>query len=601
MSGPKACPLCYILLMSEQKIPNTPLYFLWYLGSKYKFLGIASFLLVLVAETLNILIFYVSAKLVDAFTSAQTLVEQKEVLIHWGGVFLLAYIGNSLFYRLSGFTAIGWIIKFHKDGYNELFEYMTKHSHVYFSNRFAGALSNKISNAVDSAAGIMFQILWTFFSEFIGLVVTLVLFFSIDVRVGSILLAMFIVVLAFNIFAVKRRRPLVVTYAEASSKSRGEGVDTITNISAVRQFVQRKSELQRLSDIFTDRARKDVKQSFFGEWIMVVNSILSIIMTAVVIVLLYILLSQGLITAGTLVLVLALLGRVGHMFVTTGQALNRFIRDYGNIEEGLKEILVDHEIADIPDAKNLKVSTATIDWKNVTFEYGDNKVFNEFDLIIPAGQRVGLVGPSGAGKTTFVSLLLRQHDLSSGEILIDGQNIAEVTQDSLRENIAVVPQEPLLFHRTIRENIAYGKPDATDNEIMAVARLAKAHEFIKDLAQGYDTLVGERGIKLSGGQKQRVAIARAMLKDAPILVLDEATSALDSESEVAIQQALHKLMEGKTVIAIAHRLSTLREMDRIIVLEGGKIVEDGSHDSLLQYGGVYSRLWKHQAGGFLQE
>ena len=589
--------------MSEQKIPipSTPLRFLWYLGSKYKLLGIVAFLLVLVAETLNILIFYVSAKLVDAFTSAQTLVEQKEVLIHWGGVFLLAYIGNSLFYRLSGFTAIGWIIKFHKDGYDELFEYMTKHSHVYFSNRFAGALSNKISNAVDSAAGIMFQILWTFFSEFIGLVVTLVLFFSIDVRVGLILLGMFLVVLVFNIFAVRRRRPLVVTYAEASSKSRGEGVDTITNISAVRQFVQRKSELQRLSDIFSDRASKDTRQSFFGEWIMVINSIFSIIMTAVVIVLLYILLSQELITAGTLVLVLALLGRVGHMFVTTGQALNRFIRDYGNIEEGLKEILVDHEITDIPDAKKLQVSSAAMNWKSVTFEYGDNKVFNEFDLTIPAGQRVGLVGPSGAGKTTFVSLLLRQHDLSSGEILIDGQNIAEVTQDSLRENIAVVPQEPLLFHRSIRENIAYGKPDATDNEIMAVARLAKAHEFIKDLAEGYDTLVGERGIKLSGGQKQRVAIARAMLKDAPILVLDEATSALDSESEVAIQQALHKLMEGKTVIAIAHRLSTLREMDRIIVLEGGKIVEDGSHDSLLQHDGVYSRLWKHQAGGFLQD
>lgn len=595
--------MCYILLMSEQKIPipSTPLRFLWYLGSKYKLLGIVAFLLVLVAETLNILIFYVSAKLVDAFTSAQTLVEQKEVLIHWGGLFLLAYIGNSLFYRLSGFTAIGWVIKFHKDGYDELFEYMTKHSHVYFSNRFAGALSNKISNAVDSAAGIMFQILWTFFSEFIGLVVTLVLFFSIDVRVGLILLGMFLVVLVFNIFAVRRRRPLVVTYAEASSKSRGEGVDTITNISAVRQFVQRKSELQRLSDIFSDRASKDTRQSFFGEWIMVINSIFSIIMTAVVIVLLYILLSQELITAGTLVLVLALLGRVGHMFVTTGQALNRFIRDYGNIEEGLKEILVDHEITDIPDAKKLQVSSAAMNWKSVTFEYGDNKVFNEFDLTIPAGQRVGLVGPSGAGKTTFVSLLLRQHDLSSGEILIDGQNIAEVTQDSLRENIAVVPQEPLLFHRSIRENIAYGKPDATDNEIMAVARLAKAHEFIKDLAEGYDTLVGERGIKLSGGQKQRVAIARAMLKDAPILVLDEATSALDSESEVAIQQALHKLMEGKTVIAIAHRLSTLREMDRIIVLEGGKIVEDGSHDSLLQHDGVYSRLWKHQAGGFLQD
>ena len=300
-------------------------------------------------------------------------------------------------------------------------------------------------------------------------------------------------------------------------------------------------------------------------------------------------------------MVVNVLGRMTEAIVFIGSMMNGFIRVYGEIEEGLDTVLEDHEIADIPEAKSLEVDEAVLEWNNVTFNYGENKVFDEFDLTIPSGQRVGLVGPSGAGKTTFVSLLLRQHDLTSGAILIDGQNIAEVTQDSLRENIAVVPQEPLLFHRTIRENIAYGKPDATDNEIMAVARLAKAHEFIKDLPLGYDTLVGERGVKLSGGQKQRVAIARAMLKDAPILVLDEATSALDSESEVAIQQALHKLMVGKTVIAIAHRLSTLREMDRIIVLEGGKIVEDGSHDSLLQYGGVYARLWTHQAGGFLQE
>jgi ABC-type multidrug transport system fused ATPase/permease subunit len=263
--------------------------------------------------------------------------------------------------------------------------------------------------------------------------------------------------------------------------------------------------------------------------------------------------------------------------------------------------LADHEIKDVNDASELKVESGIIEWKNVSFEYGEKRVFDAFDLVIPSGQRVGLVGPSGAGKSTFVSLLLRQHDLSSGTVLIDGQNIAEVTQESLRENIAVVPQEPMLFHRSIRENIAYGKVGATDEEIMTVARLANAHDFIKDLSEGYDTLVGERGVKLSGGQKQRVAIARAMLKDAPVLLLDEATSALDSESEVAIQKALHKLMEGKTVIAIAHRLSTLREMDRIIVLENGKIVEDGSHAALLEYDGVYSRLWKHQAGGFLQE
>lgn len=587
--------------MSEQKIPNTPLRFLWYLGSKYKFLGIVSFMLVLAAETLNVLIFYVSAGLVDAFTTAQSISEQKEVLYFWGGLFLLVYAGNSLFYRLSGFTAIGWIIKFHKDGYDELYEYLTRHSHNYFSNRFAGALSNKISNAVDSAAGLMFQILWTFFSELIGLAVTLALFFYVDVRLGAIILAVFIIVLVFNIIAVRKRRPLVVTYAAATSKSRGEGVDTITNISAVRQFVQRKSELRRLSDIFSDRAAKDVKQSFFGEWIMVINALFSVAMTAIVIFLLYALLSQQLITAGTLVLVLGLLGRVGYMFVTTGQAMNRFIRDYGNIEEGLKEILIEHEIEDRNESKTLVAKGGEIEWKGVSFEYGNNKVFDSFNLIIPAGQRIGLVGASGAGKTTFVSLLLRQHDLTGGEILIDGQNIADVSQDSLRESMAVVPQEPMLFHRSIRENIAYSKPEASDNEIMAVARQAQAYDFVRDLPEGYDTLVGERGVKLSGGQKQRVAIARAMLKDAPILLLDEATSALDSESEVAIQKALHKLMEGKTVIAIAHRLSTLREMDRIIVLENGKIVEDGSHTALLEYDGVYSRLWKHQAGGFLQE
>jgi len=289
------------------------------------------------------------------------------------------------------------------------------------------------------------------------------------------------------------------------------------------------------------------------------------------------------------------------MFVTIGHAMNRFIREYGNVEEGLREILVDREIKDVSNASDLVVAKGAISWNKVQFEYGTNAVFDNFELSIKPGQRIGLVGPSGAGKTTFVSLLLRQHDIDSGDILIDGQNISQVTQDSLRENIAVVPQEPLLFHRTIRENIAYGKPDATDEEIIAVAQKAQAHDFIMQLETGYDTLVGERGIKLSGGQKQRVAIARAMLKDAPILVLDEATSALDSESEVEIQKALEILMEGKTVIAVAHRLSTLRKMDRILVLETGKIVEDGSHDELTQSGGTYQRLWEHQAGGFLQE
>jgi ATP-binding cassette subfamily B protein len=582
-------------------IPHTPLRFMWYLGSKYKFLAAISFLLVFLAETLNIMIFYVSAKLVDNFSTAQNLSEQKEVLYVWGGLFLLVTAGNLLFYRISGFTAIAWIIKFHKDGYQELYEYLSKHSHDYFGNRFGGALSNKISNAVDSSAGLMFQVLWTFFSEFIGLVATLILFFLIDARLGLALLGILVVVFIFNIYAVKKRRPLVVEYAKASSKSRGEGVDMITNIGAVRQFVQHKLELQRLSHIFTDRAEKDVTQSFFGEMIMVVNTFFAILMTAIILVLLYVLLSQGSLTAGTLVLVLGLLGRVGYMFITVGQALNRFIRDYGNIEEGLSEILIPQEITDAPSASILNTNQGEIRWKDVEYAYAVNKVFDNFNLTIKPGQRIGLVGASGAGKSTFVSLLLRQHEVTAGAILIDGQNIAEVTQDSLRKAIAVVPQEPALFHRSIRENITYGKPDATQSEIEEVARKAQAHDFIMALPEGYATLVGERGVKLSGGQKQRVAIARAMLKDAPILVLDEATSALDSESEVEIQKALHVLMGGKTVIAVAHRLSTLREMDRIIVLENGKIIEDGTHETLKDAGGTYAKLWNHQAGGFVGE
>lgn len=581
-------------------IPRTPLKFLWYISSRYKTLGIVSLLLVLTAEIANILIFYVSAQLVERFTQAGSTVEQTHTVLYWGGLFLALYAAHLIFYRLSGYTLIYWIIKFHQDGYNILYSYLVKHSHTYFSDRFAGALSNKVSNAMDSSAGLMFQIVWTFFSEFIGLVVTLVLFFNVDVRIGAILLAITIAVFVFNVLAVKRRRPFVVMYAESASKSRGEGVDVISNISAVRLFSQYENELQRLAGFFAERSKRDVKQSFFGENIMVVNTFFAILMTALILGTLYLLMQEEAISVGVFVLVLGLLGRVGHLFITTGQALNRFIREYGNIEEGLKEILLPHTVTDIRNAKTLQISTGKINFNQVLFSHESVEVFNDFSLSIPAGQRLGLVGPSGAGKSTFVSLLLRQYDIESGSIEIDGQNIAEVTQGSLRAAIAVVPQEPALFHRTIRENIAYGKPNATEEEIIEVAKKAYAHDFITSLPLGYDTLVGERGVKLSGGQKQRIAIARAMLKNAPILILDEATSALDSESEVEIQKALHILMVGKTVIAIAHRLSTLREMDRIIVLENGVIAEDGTHDTLLTYGGTYARLWAHQAGGFLE-
>jgi ATP-binding cassette subfamily B multidrug efflux pump len=312
---------------------------------------------------------------------------------------------------------------------------------------------------------------------------------------------------------------------------------------------------------------------------------------------------QGAATAGDIVLIISLVGGLGYRMEELGREINDFAETYGEISEGLEDIINPHDIEDKPGAEPLHVAAASVSFENVSFIYkeGISQVMQDFSLEIPAGQKVGLVGRSGAGKSTLVRLLLRHYELASGEIKIGSTNIAKVTQDSLRETIGVVPQEPLLFHRTIRENIAYGKLDATDAEIVRAATLAQADGFIERLPQKYETMVGERGVKLSGGERQRIALARAILKPSKVLLLDEATSALDSESEAAIQKALHVLMEGKTVIAIAHRLSTLREMDRLLVLDKGKIIEDGTHDELIKKGGLYAELWSHQSGGYIQD
>ena len=585
----------------KEHIPDKPLKFLWFTIKPHLKWAAIAFSAVTIAEVAGASTPFFFGKIVDAATGVGEQAASFDLVWFWVFTYIAVLLVMYIAYRISGFTGMRYVTRTHVTGYNKLFEYLSYHSHTYFANRFAGSVANKVSHAAHGAEQLADNFLWNFYTRFIYFVVAGVLMFITSTTIGFIYLALLAVILVLNYFLVKHRRPFVVEHAEAHSALRGVSVDVITNIAAVHQYARRARELRLVDQYVEKKKSTDITQWELEEWALVINNVLILVSISGMLLIMTSLFRVGEITLGDFVLVITLMfGMIGTL-TFIGQNMGRFIRIYGETEEGLEEILKSHDITDFPKAKKLKVTDGEISFKEMGFSYGTRRVFGEFDLTIHGGQRIGLVGPSGSGKTTFVSLLLRQQDVHEGEIQIDGQNIRKMTLDSLRSNIAIVPQEPLLFHRSILENIAYGEPNATQAEVEQAAQRAQAHDFIVDLPDGYNTLVGERGVKLSGGQRQRVAIARAILKNAPILVLDEATSSLDSESEAAIQKALQELMKGKTVIAIAHRLSTIKSMDRILVLEEGEIVEDGNHDKLVDEGGTYARLWNHQAGGFLAD
>jgi ATP-binding cassette subfamily B protein len=380
--------------------------------------------------------------------------------------------------------------------------------------------------------------------------------------------------------------------------------DAITNVNTITTFASEKQEFKRFEKATDEKYNASLNLFRYA----MKTEVMSHSMTASINM---IALTVGILAVTTyhakvsvLVLAIAYTSAITERLWQFGRTVRNINKALGDAAEMTEILQLEPEIKDPTEPKKLIIKEGSIDFENVKFSYAENKsraVFPDLSLHVPGGQKFGLVGHSGGGKTTITKLVLRFMDIQGGKITIDGTDIRDVTQHDLRSQISYVPQEPLLFHRSIAENIGYGKPGATEAEIIRAAKLAHAHEFIKDLPHGYDTMVGERGVKLSGGQRQRVAIARAMLKDAPILVLDEATSALDSESEKLIQDALWKLMQGRTAIVIAHRLSTVQHMDQIVVLEQGKIVEQGSHKELLEQNGVYAGLWNHQSGGFLEE
>jgi len=483
--------------------------------------------------------------------------------------------------------------------------YTLGHSLGYFQGDFAGRLANRIMQAGPAIREIAVTILDTLVYVAVFAATALGLFATISPWLA---LPMGLWILGYLLllrYFVPRAQKRSLANADARSVTVGRIVDSYTNILTVKLFARAEEERSAV------RAALDTGTRAFLHMLRLITNVTGVLAVMNSLLLFSIsalslhLWTRGAVTPGEIAAGLALVMRILAMSGWVMQTVRGVFENVGVVQESMSTIARPHGLIDAPDARPLRVSRGEVRFERVSFHYGrEEGVIDDLSFAIAPGEKVGLVGASGAGKSTIASLLLRLHDLESGRILIDGQDIARVTQDSLRRHIAVVTQDTSLLHRSIRDNIAYGRPEASEAEIVRAAALAHADEFIAELEddkgrRGYDARVGERGVKLSGGQRQRIAIARVILKDAPILVLDEATSALDSEVEAAIQEALAALMEGKTVIAIAHRLSTIAALDRLIVLDRGRIVEEGSHAELLRRGGVYARLWHRQSGGFL--
>jgi len=584
-------------------IPKKPLSFAFFVSRPFWKWALPTLFAVLVAETLGVSLSYFFGRFIQSVSDLEGLrTTSLNQVWYDAGLYALMLLLMGMSWRISGFCGMRWVTYARTRAYDVLFAYLTQHSRQYFASRFAGSLSQKISNASNGVDHILPALIWNWFARIIQITATLLFISQVHANLGWFVGGWLAALIGINAFFVKWKLPLSYANAEAYSTLKGKIVDIASNIVAVHHYARHPEEEINMQAANQNYRKTSLRSWFFSEIILSLNSLLQVAFFVGIIFISLWYWQQGLVSIGELVMIISLVIQLEAALVFIGMDLNKFMELLGEIKEGLDEILKPHEIQESPTATVLKVQKGNILLQNVGFTYEEKtSVFQKLNLEIPAGEKVGIVGSSGGGKTTLTHLLLRMDDPQSGQIFIDGQDIKSVTLKSLRKSIAFVPQDPALFHRTITENIGYGAKKAPRKDIEKAAKMAQAHDFITKLPEQYKTIVGERGVKLSGGQRQRIAIARAMLKNAPILILDEATSSLDSESEGEIQKALQKLMEKKTVVAIAHRLSTLRKMDRILVVNKGRVVEDGNHQQLLRKKGLYARLWTHQVGGFLQD
>ncbi|MFA5744765.1 MAG: ABC transporter ATP-binding protein [Candidatus Paceibacterota bacterium] len=520
------------------------------------------------------------------------------ILAIFGAINFIGWIGH----RVNMFAVLRLESRVMTDLYQNAFNYLLKHSHDFFVSNFTGTLTRRVTRYARAFEQVFDNILFNFLSAFLLAVGIISVLSTRSPLLGIGLFTWTVVFVYLQFRMMHMLQPLRATRTEEDSNVTGYLSDTVLNHSAITTFASTQYESSRFKETITRwyTATRSVWDTEM--WIYGVQGLFALGIEVALLAGAVLLWQRGLITVGDFVLiqvyVLSLLDRIWGI----GRNMRQLYDAFADATEMLDILELPQAIQDSSDAKPFQVTEGAITFENVRFEYHDGQtVLNNFSLAVAPHEKVALIGSSGAGKTTIAKLLLRLYDITGGIISIDGQNIAQITQESLRASIAFVSQEPMLFHRSLMDNIRYGKHDATDEEVIEAAKQAHCFEFISKYPEGFNTMVGERGVKLSGGERQRVAIARAILKNAPILVLDEATSSLDSESEKFIQESLTRLMEGKTVIAIAHRLSTVMHMDRLIVMEKGSVVLSGTHDELLAHeSNLYKKLWEIQAGGFIR-
>lgn len=587
------------------RIPNKAMPFIAYVlrhcSWRMKKFAFLSYFCEIIATVSDVLLTWVLGRIVGVIIEAkddvwpQVMIE----LLLLAGLWTLRNIS----YRVREFLERRYVPELLNTTRLLMFNRLIQQSQSFLHSNFAGVLANHVRRAGDVLGSLASKLQYNIIPLLVRFITGGALLWSITPQLTLFMMGFIVLGVIAAVKTAPRWTELSTNFAEKSSRLSGYIVDSTTNLSVVQQNVGWREEQQRL-----DRAHEEINKSYLERMVYVswfwgtFDTVMTFFFCGFMALVVYGW-QQGDVTTAQLAMTVGLVMNLFGAVAGTVSLLSSKFDELGILQEALEKISTPLSITDKQGAQDLKVEKGTIEFRDVDFCYagGGTPLFKGLSLHIPAGQKVGLVGISGAGKTSICQLLLRAYDVTGGGIYIDGQNIAEVTQDSLHEQIAVIPQEPVLFHRTLRENIRYGRQSATTEEVVQAAKAAEASIFIEKLQKGYDTLVGERGVKLSGGQRQRVAIARAIIKNAPILVLDEATSALDSETEKSIQKAMLQAMKGRTTMVIAHRLSTLSYMDRIIVMDQGRIVEDGGFRELMVAGGTFAKLWDLQAGGFLPE